>query len=287
MNGAGVLLVAVAPLRHRVGEFPPEQPHHLAAGPRGLRIVEHGGPPRLGAVRGDAPRGDAVDAERRGVRFGQYDLDGSRPSCLVDAPLTGGPRDPFQSRRNVGDRGRGHVARFVRPGHETDELGARVAGDSQLHQQVGRVVGGAEFLAAVGEQGARGAGGGIERRPQVRHVVSEVRGFLGSRPLELALPLRQPHPHLGAVVAERFDQGLGLQEGVARDGEHTVRVNRHAARQVRAERGGLRREGDSQKTLQQGGVPDPGAQPLVVLGVTEDQPGTAGHVAPGSHHGES
>ena len=74
------------------------------------------------------------------------------------------------------------------------------------------------------------------------------------------------------VVVETFDECLGLKERVARDGEHPVRVDRHAARQLgpAVDRLGAKRY--LQEPLEQPAVLDSRADPLVVLRVTDDEP---------------
>ena len=94
-----------------------------------------------------------------------------------------------------------------------------------------------------------------------------------SRLLGFVAALLDPHRHFVSVVAKVLDECLGLQEGVARDREHAVVVHLHAVGEQGPRLCRLGADSDLEETLEEAFVVDAGADPFVVLGVTDDQPG--------------
>ena len=76
------------------------------------------------------------------------------------------------------------------------------------------------------------------------------------------------------MVSEVLDDRLGSEVDVARHRERTVSVDLHARRELGPLRGRLGTEGDLQEALQHPVVIDARTHPLVVLGVTHDEPRT-------------
>ena len=72
------------------------------------------------------------------------------------------------------------------------------------------------------------------------------------------------------MVVEVLDDRLRLQEGVLRHGEYAERVDVESVGQLRPALGRLRAERDLEKALEQPGIGNVRADPLVVLRVSDD-----------------
>ena len=237
-----------------------------------MRVVEDGRLPLAGARVRDSLDGDAVDAECGAVGLRDGDVDGAGLSGLVDSALAGRLGRAVHGGQHLGaNRGARH------PDHagavdQADHVWTVGGCDADLDQQVSRVLGVSQLLAAEGEERAGGARGRVEGGLEMPNVVLDRGRLVVLHRLGLASPLGHPHPDLLAVVLEELDEGLGLEERVARHSKYAVGVHLHVGGELAPPGGRLGAERDLQEALQESGVVDARADAFVVLRIAKDQP---------------
>ena len=200
-------------------------------GGRPLRVVEDGVGPLAGrAVERDPADADAVYAEGRCVRLRHDHVDRARQASGVDPALPGPYRLAGQGRLDQ----RHHRCRdpLRSPAGSVDQAGqrrAQLGADPDLGQQRQWIGRRPDLGPAQVEQRARDTAGRVERGAKLVDEAGQlVVGNRGGAELgQQRRALVDPGPDLPPVVVEAFHQCLGLQEGVAGDGQHPEGVDLH------------------------------------------------------------